>query len=138
MAFQRHTAAFQNLRKLRIELEAQELDDRRPRQQVQHRTSLRLGMIQRRHVDLRQQRLQVRHFDPLLRPWAGGWPDDVSQAVVRFGGQQSLHISVAYQGTRDMQAHLLYELGAQVNVVAQVVNPNLQTFQRERRNKARQ
>jgi hypothetical protein len=32
-----------------------------------------------------------------------------------------------------MQAHLLYEFGAQVNVMTEIVNPDLQALKRERR-----
>ena len=56
----------------------------------------------------------------------------------RFRCQQSFYIAVADDQSSNLRAGLGYKLGAEMNIVAQVVNAELQPLEREERSETAQ
>ena len=125
ITLQHHPAAFQHLRELRVQFQAQELDHCQPRQQIDGDIVLGLGAVQRGHVQFRQRRFEVRglalcpglhHRRELIekrrpgRRWSG------------FGGQQAFHVAVARDQAGNMRARRIGKLRAEMNIMPEIVH----------------
>ncbi len=84
-------------------------------------------------MNIRQQRLQFGGFNLDFGFVTGLAPDKLcSTGALRiFSGQQPFDIAVAGDEMRDLMAHLLHKFRAEMNIVTQVVHPELQSLQRE-------
>ncbi len=82
-------------------------------------------------MHLSQQRLQFgcSRLGRRLRSRIGSGKPIAQRPLRRFRGQQSLHVTVAYDEAGDLETRLLCESRAQVYVMPQVVYTKLQPFQ---------
>ena len=131
VALQRHAAAFQNLGKLQTQFNAQKLDDRDPGQHIQRRIAFGLGAIQRGGMHIRQERLQFRTDGLGVALRARIRSDEMAALprLRRFRRQQSFDIAVAHDQARNLRTRLRHKLGAEMNIVPQVVDAELQAFE---------
>src|SRR6202011_431735 len=130
-----HAAAFQHLRELRVQLDAQEFDNCGSRQHIDGKIFRRLGAVQGRHMQFSEQWLEFRStgLGRMRFRKRGRSYEVVAGRSLGLRRQQPFHVAMAHDETCDLQSRLFHKLGAQMYVMPEVVNAQLQAFQSELR-----
>jgi hypothetical protein len=126
-------AALHHLRELQVHLRAQKLRNRQTRQNIERQLVLLLGPVQRRNLQLGQQRLPVGRIAPRLHGFVSQIPQPGRplRGLRSFGGQQSFEFSVTGNQARDMRPCGFGKTHAEQHVVPQIIDADGESFERD-------